>query len=360
MTIKKDQHYVPRFYLRYFSDTKGKRTVGIFNINKEIFIPNGSIKNQACSTYFYGKDRKIEENLSIIEENCAAIISKILKTKNLPTYGSEEHLLLLIFVISLSSRTEYAADSVDESFDKMYKIIFKNDPRFKDVLGDIRIGIQNAGAYSLGIALQAVPVAFDLEFELLFNKTNTPFITSDNPVIKYNQFLEYKKAYGGITGFGVKGIQLMLPLNPYFYIIFYDQGVYKIGNRKQRFVEINNIRDINSLNLLQFINASENLYFNNNVNKIYLDSLSKQGKKFRREKKVNVNEYISNKKFDDKRSSLIVSHIEDIKINLSLSFISLLKKAKKYVLGNKVVHVRNERVSKIYDLIEKKNETLYK
>ncbi|GAG83607.1 unnamed protein product, partial [marine sediment metagenome] len=235
--------------------------------------------------------------------------------------------------------------------------IFKDHPEVKDELQNFKIGIKYPATFSLGTALKIVPVAFDLEFKLLFNKTNIPFITSDNPVIKYNQFLEYKKVYGGITGLAVKGIQILLPLNPYFYIVFYDQGVYKIGNKKQRVVEINNIRDINSLNLLQFINANENLYFNKDINQIYLDSLSKQGIKFRREKKVNVNEYISNNKFDDQKSSLIVSYAEDIKINLNLSFIKLLKKAKRYELDNKAVHMRNERVSKIIDLITEKYKT---
>jgi len=356
MLNKKSQHYVPRFYLKYFSNTKDGKTISLFNIEKEIFVPSASIKHQACSPNFYDKDRVVENNLSKIEGVLAKIISEILYSKKLPIQYSEKHLLLLIFIISMCSRTKYSAEETNEIIDKTFKIIFKEHPKVKDILQDYKIGIKYPATYSLGIALQIVPIASDLEFKLLFNKTNVPFITSDNPVIKYNQFLEHKKAYGGITGFGVKGIQILLPLNPYFYIIFYDQGVYKIGNRKQRIVEINNIRDINSLNLLQFINANLNLYFNNDINEIYLDFLSKQGNKFRREKKVNVNEYISNKKFDSPnlKSSLILSYPEDIKINLNISFVKLLKKAKKYELGSKVVHIRNERVSKIYDLITEK------
>jgi len=355
---KKSQHFVPRFYLKYFSSTKDGKNICLFNIKKEIFIPSASIKHQACSPYFYGKDKVVENNLSKIEGVIANLISEILYLKELPIKYSEKHLLLLIFIISMHSRTKYSAEEINENIDKTFKIIFKDHPEVKDELQNFKIGIEYPATFYLGTALKIVPVALDLEFKLLSNKTNIPFITSDNPVIKYNQFLEYKKVYGGITGLAVKGIQILLPLNPYFYIIFYDQGVYKIGNKKQRVVEINKIRDINSLNLLQFINANENLYFNKDINQIYLDSLSKKGIKFRRDKKVNVNEYISNNKFDSQKSSLIVSYAEDIKINLNLSFIKLLKKAKRYKLDNKAVHMRNERVSKICDLITEKYKTL--
>lgn len=53
---------------------------------------------------------------------------------------------------------------------------------------------------------------------------------------------------------------------------------------------------------------------------------------------------------NNKKTSLPLTYPEDIKINLNLSFIKFLKKAKRYELGNKVVHIRSERVFKMYDL----------
>lgn len=356
MSTNKSQHFVPRFYLKNFSNQKNGKTISLFNIGKEIFIPSASIKHESCLPFFYGTDRVVENNLSILESIFAKLISDIIKLKKLPSPYSKEHFLLLLFIISAASRTEYSAEAMNETMDKTFKTIYKEDPRFKDFIQDFKIGIQNPATYSMGISLQIVPIIFDLEFKLLENKTSTAFITSDNPLVKYNQFLEFKKAFGAITGYGVKGIQIMIPINPNNYIILFDSSVYKIGDRKQKIIPINDLKDIDSLNLLQFISALKNVYFNDTINENYISDLFSLGKKHLRTRKANLLEspiyYDSN---GNKRKQF-ATFSEDIKIKLNLSFIKILKKSKKYDLGNKLVHVRNENIIKISDLISKKFE----
>ena len=92
----------------------------------------------------------------------------------------------------------------------------------------------------------------DLDVKILINKSNIPFITSDNPIVKYNQFLEERKWNGSKTGFGLVGLQIFVPLNQYITLIFYDSSIYKIGNRKQIKIEINRNDEIQQLNLLQY------------------------------------------------------------------------------------------------------------
>ena len=357
MSAKKSQHFVPRFYLKNFSNKKSCKTICLFNIDKEIFIPSASIKHQACLPYFYGTDGIVEDNLSKLEGVFANIISEIINLKEIPGQYSEKHFLLLLFIISMASRTEYSAEAMDETIDKTYKTIYKEDPRFKDYIQDFKIGIKNPATYYLGIALQCIPIIFDLEFKLLNNETNTAFLTSDNPVIKYSQFLELKKAFGGITGYGEKGIQLLIPISPNSYIIFYDPIVYKIGNRKQKVMPVNNSKDIDVLNLLQFINAHKTVFFNETINQNYVKTLFDRGKKYFRNQKSNVLDFPLYKDSDGNKRKIFLTYPEDIKINLSLSFIKLLKKAKKYELDNRAVHVRNKRVSEIYDLITEKFKT---
>jgi len=357
MSTNKSQHFIPRFYLRNFSNKKNGKTISLFNIGKEIFISSASIKHEACSPFFYGTDRVVESNLSVLERIFSELVSHIINLKKLPIHYSKDHFLFLLFIISMASRTEYSAEAMNETMDKTFKTIYKEDPRFKDFIQDFKIGIQNPATYSLGISLQLVPIIFDLEFKLLENKTNTAFITSDNPLIKYNQFLEFKKAFGAITGYGAKGIQIMIPINPNNYIILFDSSVYKIGDRKQKIIPINDSKDIDSLNQLQFISSLKNVYFDDNINENYIANLFNFGKKYLRTKKTNLLEspiyYDSN---GNKRKQF-ATYSEDIKINLNLSFIKILKKSKKYDLGNKLVHVRNENIIKISDLISQKFKT---
>ncbi|WP_186429660.1 DUF4238 domain-containing protein [Clostridium sp. BSD9I1] len=75
MSIIKDQHYVPKFYLRNFSNNK--KNIGMFRHKDKKFILNASIKSVAYSIFLYGEDGKLENFLSKFESKCAEIIRKI-------------------------------------------------------------------------------------------------------------------------------------------------------------------------------------------------------------------------------------------------------------------------------------------
>lgn len=51
-------------------------------------------------------------------------------------------------------------------------------------------------------------------------------------------------------------------------------------------------------------------------------------------------------------SSLIHAYSPSVKINLSLSFISETRRAKRYKLGNKSVHIRNEKLLEEFRRLE--------
>jgi hypothetical protein len=67
----KSQHFVPQHYLRAFS-TDG-RSVRICHLCSGRIVPNGSIKDQSCRDYFYGKDRRIEHALAHMEGGDEAV-----------------------------------------------------------------------------------------------------------------------------------------------------------------------------------------------------------------------------------------------------------------------------------------------
>ncbi|GLH64474.1 MULTISPECIES: DUF4238 domain-containing protein [Bacillaceae] len=346
MPEKKKQHFVPRFYLKNFSNNLNKKTIGVFNLERERFIVHGDLKNQAYKDYFYGKDGEIESELGKIETEASKIFNKIIEECYVPTYLSESHIVLLIFTIFLAVRTEYSADTQNEILDKMVKTIFKDDPRVKDELDKIVIEYTNPSAFILSIVASIIPITFDLKYKLIVNNTDCLFITSDNPVIRYNQFLEKRKPYGSNVGFATKGLQLFLPINPKMFLIFYDDSTYKVGNKKDSVVLINDEKDVKALNVLSCVNAYKNIYFNHQFNESMIREIYNKAKKYRKEQKASVDEYRS---IENENSSLIHLYERDIRINLKLSFIKELKKAKGFKIGNRVVHVRNE---KLLDAVE--------
>lgn len=348
MPEKKNQHFVPRFYLKYFSNNFKGKTLGIYNFSDDKYIPNGGLYNQAANDYFYGEDLKVENAFGEIETETSILLKFIFDTGTIPAYMSEAHLLLLVFVLSLSSRTEQAADSQNELLDKTIKKIFKDDPRVKGKLDDFEIAWSNAVLTSLQVAMRSTPILFDLKFKFLVNSTQVPFITSDHPVIKYNQFLERLKPHGGITGLAQKGLQIFLPFHPQLYIVFYDSNVYGVGHKKESMIEVNNEKDVDSLNVLQLVNAHKNLYFNEAMDKAKLEKLLSKGLHLRKNNLAKVLEYKST--IQDERRSLLHMYINDTKIALKLSFIRELKKVKSYDAGNNVVHIRNQ---ELLDMLEK-------
>jgi hypothetical protein len=347
MAERKKHHFIPRFYLKYFSNGQDGKTIGIYNIKTEKYIPCGNLRNQAYVDYFYGKDGTVELALGNIERVAAGVVRKIISEEKLPEHHSSEFLILLMFVLFLAVRTEYMAKALDELTDKSIKAIFSKDQRVKDLLENVRIGLSNPGAYSLGLMAQVMPVAFDLECKLLVNRTSCPYITSDNPVVKYNQYLETRQIVGSIVGLAVKGLQILLPLNPFVYLMFYDRDVYRVGGRKHRVVNVIESRDIDELNRLQVVNADSNLFFNEQVSELYVRKIVKDAARFRRKTCANVVEYGPFQEEKGRQSSIIQLFYEDVRTRLRLSFVSITKKARRYDLSTGVVPLRDP------DLVDK-------
>ena len=61
MNIKKNQHFVPVFYLKRFASNPKFTQIGLFTEKNGTFVANSSIKSQSRAKYFY--DKIIKYNL---------------------------------------------------------------------------------------------------------------------------------------------------------------------------------------------------------------------------------------------------------------------------------------------------------
>lgn len=293
---KKNQHFVPKFYLRNFSSHLNGKEIGVYNTRTEFCFDNAPLKSQGSRSFFYGHDGQIEEGLSEIETQLAPNIKKIINTCTIPPIGTKEHIDLLSFVILMHLRNPVLIDYAKLSRDQLRKTANELHPGydFKDIIPDLDHEL--AVKLSLSHILDGIKYIEDLHYKLLINKTIIPFITSDYPIIKYNKFLEEKRWIHGKTGYGNVGLQLILPLNPEICIIFYDQIVYKVGFKKRHYLIIDRESDVDQLNILQFLNSSETIYFNNNINKSYLYKLHYKSSKYRKANQTKIKIYKGYKK----------------------------------------------------------------
>ena len=354
MPQNKRQHFVPKFYLKRFSND-GK-SINIWNIKRKQKFCNASLKNQCYGNYFYGKDPVIEQALSTIEASNAGVLRSIGETSTLPRLGSEEHQFLALYILMQHSRTLHMAEELEEMTDKLAKHLLKDSEALEGIdLNNFRIGLKEPARSALSTAISSYPLLFDLDYKLLVNRTNTEFITSDNPVVFYNQLMSFRKD-GSNTGLAAKGLEIFLPTDPGHMILFYDDNVYQAGTDTSAIVYIDRNRDAEQLNLLQICSASENLYFRNKF--LDMEALHGKGIKFRSEIKSDVQVVQSDSHENGGTRELVRSSRIDVNTNLSLRFLNIKYRAKRWRSAFKKMRVqpvsiiRNERLRGALDDFE--------
>ena len=193
-------------------------------------------------------------------------------------------------------------------------------------INDYIVGIKDIAQYSMGIMTRYYPLLLDLGYKLLVNKTGVEFITSDNPVVMYNQLLSFRKI-GSNTGMTSKGLLILFPVAPDKLIVLYDEDVYRVGGEGESVVHVTNEKDVYNLNALQACSCYENVYFmspNQNVT-----ALHRKAKPFLRKQKSNIKVFPGPRE-GDSTSEYVMNSREDIRLNLHLSFLGLRKSAKEW------------------------------
>jgi len=156
-----------------------------------------------------------------------------------------------------------------------------------------------------------------LDCKFLVNLSLLPFVTSDAPVIFYNQLMEHADNYLGATGLVAKGLQIFYPIHPRLMICLYDPNVYDFGDGCNSCYSTESVEEVHQLNGLQLTNCKSQLFFDGLISEEYVTELCKHFEEYRGTSK-NINRIIN----QGSRKFFLTSS-EDIYIDLILDFFKL-------------------------------------
>lgn len=259
-----NQHFVPKFYLKNFSNDNS--SIRTFLIKQEEIINNSSIKWQASKSNMYWEDLKLEIFFKKLEWYTSNIIKKIINEDYMFSKDSEEHYMFLLFIISSIQRNPITKSNNDSLSEKHNS--YMNEISKKKWWNEIKNNKETNSHYYKKMILRfltksAISIV-DLDFKLLTNNTNIDFITSDNPISKYNKLLlKVRFPFWGKIWYILKWLQYFIPINSKLTIAVFDKNTYKIWNKNELLHKINDEKIITELNLLQYWNADNCIFFEN-------------------------------------------------------------------------------------------------
>ncbi len=222
----KKQHYVPRLYLRGFAIRKKKEHyLFVYNKENKSFFP-ANIKNIACANYFYDVDdtQIIETILSKIESEFNKSLQKIIQTEDLDKLNETDKQFLSYFIAVQLLRTKQFRLIYKQICDGIFNKIGRlKMPDFKE--GQVTLTEDSLKRLHISSIFDLVKeiseiIQKELSWKLCVNNTETPFWTSDNPVVFYNE-LEPEPFLSNM-GLKCKGFQLHFPLSHKLLLILLD------------------------------------------------------------------------------------------------------------------------------------------
>lgn len=333
MPDHKRQHFVPRFYLKWF--TANPKLINLYNWKHEKAIFKASLKEQCYVDYFYGADGKMESELAAVEGIVSDYFKIIHETGVLPDPLSEHHDALLFWLVLQSCRTPYAADMLDEMTDKMMKATLEHHKEVsKEMLDAVKIHHTDPIKAVIGYKTPSYPLLRDLRMKLIVCPAGTEFITSDTPVAAHNHMMRWRARFGSTTGLVWKGLQYFYPMSCRVLLMLYDPNVYVVGDRGKPWHFITDKRDVDEINVFTAANSYENIYFRSGASNFH--KVVERARGMRRKDKTKMHKSPVVKKPDGKGfSQIVASSLEDVQMDMQLSFVKLNKQAKEWIVAAK-------------------------
>ena len=324
-------HFVPRFYLTRFQ-SEPKR-IHVYNLKRFTTFLNASLRDQCYKHKLYGSTDDNEDRLQVLEGLIAPHLRTVVSDGVLPSWNSEGYSAVLAFVAVQLLRTPGFASRINEVVDKMVKQAYSGHPSLEgEDLDRLRIGFQDPVSAALKLLPEVLKALWPLKAHLVVSRYDV-FVTSDQPVYRYNQYCERIRGVG-ITGLSQRGIQMFVPLSPRHYLVLYDGVIYdaRLTDRRRRVSRPTN-SDIDSLNMMQLLSADKNIYFSNSEQSDHVGHLRSSVEHLRL---VDAARVVETESDSDPNSSLIHAYERTPNLSLRLQFLYVNKLAGKVPIQDRL------------------------
>ena len=266
----------------------------------------------------------------------AQTLSSLRAQRVLPDSNSVSHQILCLFIALQSARTLRSVDLSRIQSTKMTHLVQEAGQRVGQPITETDVekvvGGDDDLVYDvLANTLTMSELILDLKAHLVIAEEDA-FLTSDNPVFKYNKYCEGFPG-GGPTGAIKKGLQLFIPISPSLYLILYDGSIYKSDSRDSisRMTRART-QDIDALNSIQIASAQNNIYFSDWSRRDYIRDLTSRFSEIRIPDPTVVEEFVSE---DTPFESMIHTYEKMPNLSLSLSFLRIKKRALRFPLSDR-------------------------
>lgn len=309
-------HYVPQFYLKNFS--KDRSNIRLYNFDREKELC-GPIRGQAATNNFYSPE--IEKTFGEVERRSGPVFKDLMKApmQVCDPYAKE---VLQMFVGFQSLRTQQAATASSSLEQGLVELSAKHGVKSKGFLEQLRqVALTDVERVLLGIRSCAKSME-TLETCLVVNESGKELITSDDPVVRYNQYREGITRTGN-AGWNAVGLQAFCPISPKLLAILYDPHVYKVKgfSPEKPVIVTKRPEDIIQLNALQVLHAWRNVYFLGEQDARGIAAHYNNWAKRRQGNRYVVEAYV-----DSTGEGLLAFYREPLRFGLKLSFMSVEKR----------------------------------
>jgi hypothetical protein len=262
---KKNNHFVPRSYLKRFC-SGSERQIGLYNLKSGRIVDSAPIKSQCSRDYFYTKNPIFEDQFSKLETRQKDLLGKIIDTRSVPEHHSFDRATLSACVLFQAGRTATSAAHRDHMATEFGKAVLKYELTGGDRadllehLPKIKITQTNAVMESVAQHLVTSPLINDLACTLFINQTEEDFLTSDHPIARCNS-LSPSRTPAPSIGFASRGLIIVYPISPRMLLLLSDVETYKVEKNSSGAAILKGKGDVVEMNLAQCGSAYENLYF---------------------------------------------------------------------------------------------------